>query len=1230
MWNSIWLSRPVLYGLALLFAIFDIVLVFLWRYSVQNDGFDLLTSHAFYYNYGPTAVMVVVVAVWRQVDYHCKAIAPWSVLREAERGGAQNVLLDYVSPIQIVSLVNAIKAKHISVVSSIIGFLLLKLITLVSTGLFLINLFSTRESTIELLKTTTFDGSLYNETEFLTLNDPSIVYTAYGILTRDLPVSEGVERELAYESFGTSVSSNITDMKVAGNVQAVVPAFHCESAPVIAILQPANVTDQHPNDLLQLQFPECQLLGGGEGIPLYALNPQTFVCPERQLSPLVQRIECSTATDPNSTENWQLLTLADLAYNQTIENGTGMALGSSVQASSWSTAVRQLTGIACRSSYSVENVSVTYDYSQVPPNITISRAPGATDLSLGGFNNSDLGRLFTGSLSAASGMFGSLLDGSYAEEYPNTLFKIMAQLANGTYEDLLDEKTMIATAERVFQQVAVQIMKKNLLQQTSTPMVGQVTRSQHRLEINETSLWLMVSGFAIMIVLVVLVLLNLSYNVVQQNPEPIISTALLLKESKEFEKVILKGTGLSEKALAAEIKKRHFRTSMMENQSGVPTLTINVSGAVEESSQNNVHPSTVWWKPLSVRRVFVIGTFLLPLAIIGALEALQRRSDNDNGLTQISDEASFSSKSLTHFIPALVMLLVATMFNSLDFTIAALAPYNALKAKERPIKSGVLSSVLGSTPPQALWVSIRNGYWAAVLTTTAALIGSVLTIVSSGLYTIEAVPTELGMQVQSIDRFNPIWTNSVLNDSGAAIITSLTESSNLRYPQYTHEELALPSLQVGLNQNLSGDSRVAMVEVKLPGMRASLNCTTASPSQFNVTTFFNSKIGASALVEATMALPEQCPFGGAGGNLTTIEFVQNFQFPSAANSSFIAKMLDIHVGPFDRIREGSEGELSPNTQKDNPEGCPSLAFIYGFADANDPSQNSVTTLMCYQVMQQVSATTTLRLPDLSIAAGSPPVVDESSAQVLTSDSSGSSAFTYRLQVHMDTELSLFNQTEFDSSSIGSPPVDNFFQGVLFGKYPMPLTALSDPLSATDFKLAIQSFYRRYMAQAISANMRFPTLAADATVLNGTLTFSDGEFRVFQNRTSKIILQAFLGTMCVLGAVAVLCSTTREILPYNPCTIAGAAALWAGSTFCASNQTAAGGTREGGMRDSNTPSVTEHQFGVPSEAQIRNNHGALEEDSVDERTFRLGWWEPEDGARRYGIDVVRPQGVSLVT
>ena len=1194
--------------------------MFLWRYSVQNDGFDLITNNAFYYNYGPTAMLVLVVAVWRQVDYHCKAIAPWSVLREAERGGSENVLLDYISPIQLTSLVNAIKAKHISVVSSITGFLLLKLITLVSTGLFLINLFSTRESAIELTKATTFDGSLYNETAFLTLNDASIVYTAYGILTRDLPVSVGVEHDLAYETFATPVFSNMTGTKISGSVQAVVPAFHCESAPVTAILEPANITDQHPNDLLQLQFPECRLLGGGEGIPLYVLNPQTFVCPERQFSPLMQRIECSTAADPNSTEDWQLLTMADLRYNQTIENGTDLAFGSSVQASSWSTVVQQLTGIACRSSYSVENVNVTYDYSQVPPNITISRAPTAIDTSLRGFNNSDLGRLFTGSLSAAAGMFGSLLDGSYAEEYPNTMFKIMAQLANGTYEDLLDEKKMIATAEKVFQQVAVQIMKKNLLQQTSTPTLGQVTRSRHRLEINETSLWLMVAGFAIMIALVVLILLNVNYNVVQQNPEPLLYAGLLLRESKEFEKVLLNAAGLPEKALDADIRKRHFRTSMMENESGVPTLTITVSGAVEEPGQNNVHSLTIWWKPFSVRRIFVITTFLLPLGVIVALEALQRRSDDGNGVTRILDATSFSSKSLTHFIPALLMLLVATMFNSLDFTIAVLAPYNALKIAERPMKYGALSSVLGSTPPQALWVSIRNGYWAAVLTTIAALIGSVLTIVSSGLYTIDLVPTELGMQVQSIDRFNPIWSNSVLNDSGAAVITSLTESSNLTYPRFTYEEIALPSLQTSLNQDTSGKSPQATLTVQLPGLRASLNCTNASSSQFNVTTFFNSKIGASALVEATMPLPEQCPFGGAGGNLTTIEFVQNFQFPSAANSSYIAKMLDIHVGPFDRIREGSEGELSPNTQKDNPEGCPSLAFIYGFADANDASQNSVTTLMCYQVMEQVAATTTLKLPDLSIAAESPPVVDEPSAQILIHNSSGSTAFTYRLQVHMDTELSLFNQTEFDSSSVGSPPVDNFFQGVLFGRYPMPLSALSDPQSATDFRIAIQSFYRRYMAQAISANMRTPTLAADATVLNGTVTLRDGEFRVFQNRTSKIILQAFLGTMFLLGLVAVLCSTTREILPYNPCTIAGAAALWAGSNFCGSGE-AAVGTGERRMRYSSASSVTENHSGATPKSQHRNHRGDREEASVDGRSFRLGWWERKDRTKRYGMDIV---------
>ena len=95
-------------------------------------------------------------------------------------------------------------------------------------------------------------------------------------------------------------------------------------------------------------------------------------------------------------------------------------------------------------------VNVTYDLSAIVPKLNVSRLGSNTNTTLPGLTSSDLGKLFSASIQAASDMFGNVLDNSFAEEYPNTLVKFMAAMKNGSYEALLDETTMRDSAQQVF------------------------------------------------------------------------------------------------------------------------------------------------------------------------------------------------------------------------------------------------------------------------------------------------------------------------------------------------------------------------------------------------------------------------------------------------------------------------------------------------------------------------------------------------------------------------------------------------------------------------------------------------------------------------------------------------------------------------------------------------------------------------------------------------------------
>src|ERR1700743_3837966 len=132
-WNPTWLCWPFLLGTAFSFLALVGALVLLLYLARRDDGLLLHTTNHFSWTYGPTAVLTIFVALWRQIDYFCKALTPWQEVRQGYADPRKSVLLDYKSKLQVVSLYTAAKNGHMAVVMTILGFIILKLVTLAST-----------------------------------------------------------------------------------------------------------------------------------------------------------------------------------------------------------------------------------------------------------------------------------------------------------------------------------------------------------------------------------------------------------------------------------------------------------------------------------------------------------------------------------------------------------------------------------------------------------------------------------------------------------------------------------------------------------------------------------------------------------------------------------------------------------------------------------------------------------------------------------------------------------------------------------------------------------------------------------------------------------------------------------------------------------------------------------------------------------------------------------------
>lgn len=1226
--RELFILGPVLIGLSVLLAVG-------WYLSHKKDGFNTPIVSQSVLTYTPTAVMLLIISLWRQVDYRCKTAAPWDELRKSPATATRSVLLDYVSTFQAISLFQSIRNGHVAVVLGILGFVLLKAATVASTGLLVLAPKVWTDSRTIVVQNR-FDGSLYNASDFTSLFDQSPVYTTYGVLANGLEYPFGTTSDHAYATFSwpdDSESASTFEVTVGG----VFPTLQCKHADVSIEFAPSNTTDQNPDHNIKLSSSLCDTSPG----QVYALNPAEFLCPSRQLSGTVYSIECGDEQSGAVNETWELLTLTDMRYAQTLNTSQAPDQAGRIQAFSSSTTVAGMTSILCKLSYSVGDLAVSgvfNDTSQLSGRGLVSNKR----IQLDGLTNSDLTSLAESALLASSNMFGRPTDNTYAEEYPNVLFKLMASQYNGTYAALFDEGALMEAAQTVFQHVAVQMVHKYLRRNETTFQDASVEYVHRTVHISELSVWVMIAAFLATVCASAALMFYGSRSKCDSLPSSILAYAALTSKSGTVRPLLLEGNGESGAMLRKRLKSYMFH-AVFEGPSNLLSISAvppkGEPATVEGTCSEEAHR---WYTQLSTSRWYIISTFCYAITIIAVLEVLQRLSDTGSGIVDVVSNSELWRTAISHYIPALVAILLATMFNCLDFNVLLLDPFNRLKAQKGT--SAICHRLpIGQYPLSSFHHAVLQRRVGAVGSSSAAFVGGLLSIIVSGLYTVQDYPAPRSVAINAIDVFQASWPNSVLDDGGAAISTSLIENLNLSFPRGTWDEVAVPLFEWEKSlQNLGLSSSSLDIAVPMTGLRAKLICEAAYAGEFDISISGN-RIQQSAFANSTYHLPRACQMGGPGGNLSTLEFQETFHFPLNQTEAYIARLLDLHVGPYDNIFGASGGESSPENNPDNPAGCPSIALIYGYLSQEDllssaPAPLALSIQVCYQTVERLAVNTTFEIIDSVPRIKDSPQLDDSGAQQLfvpRSDNNGSAtptnetAFQFRVQKHFDTALAFFDNSRNPfalSEGNEVPVVDRFFQGVLFGRNNLSIDALK-VLTATDQSRMfdnIHSFYRRYMAQAISSKMRvnITTLShneldqsAGFLTFNGQIVRGINKSRLVQHETSKWILQGMISFMILGGILAVTTTTFNKLLPASgdPCTIWGQMSLWAGSQYC-------------DVLANSTDQVTELSI---VDTEDKQPTVIVTEEIVSTRDqlmlhFRLGWW-PNKGVTighpraRYGIE-----------
>jgi len=137
-----------------------------------------------------------------------KQLTPWTAMWQKPQSAERSVLLDYISPISIVSLFRSVKHRDFGVFIAVSGSLFLKAVTVLSTGLFVTaNIPITFENAPGALqdKFVSSDLTYYNrDTIFGTNEEKRSAFIVYGVHNFNLSYPLGTTKDYAYQIFNTS------------------------------------------------------------------------------------------------------------------------------------------------------------------------------------------------------------------------------------------------------------------------------------------------------------------------------------------------------------------------------------------------------------------------------------------------------------------------------------------------------------------------------------------------------------------------------------------------------------------------------------------------------------------------------------------------------------------------------------------------------------------------------------------------------------------------------------------------------------------------------------------------------------------------------------------------------------------------------------------------------------------------------------------------------------------
>lgn len=920
-WDPPCLRRWVVIAFVVFYVAVIVAVQVIYSVSVNNNGIATTQSGRHYlWTYGPTAIFVVVTVCWRQVDYAAKSIQPWAEMAKGPQPAQNSLLLDYVTPFQVVSLWRSLRNGHFNVSCTIVLFFLLKVLTVVSTGIFSLQPVQTDDLSVNMTLNDTFDGSSFQHAAAV---DSRAAYIVYGHKEYNISLPVGTTDQYAAEIFAPADGFINGSLTYSAQVNVFSASLSCESGQLnhttaYSLTSNAPVSSYYNTSV---SLPDCEIYNAVMDAPdWYYLQNDTQHRFGYRAS--FQNVSCSNLAEDDPQRNRFMVAVA---YSEGFSQNNNSLLNSS--------------NIVCIPSYSIQPATVILDTQgnvqavHVAGNLRTIDGVSGVDIAAGVQATSEQATSIT--ISSSSDL---VLD----------VFTTLMQQDSPIFntEDLLDPDYLNSTANRVFGKVAAQIASLYLLL-PDTPtshsgVSGSVSRDENRLLVREIPVRIIQGLAGATLLLTLCVLLITPRGVVPRSVDSIVAVAAILARSPGLE-ARLQGSGHKTlKELNETLSPYRFRTSA-GYEDGVRVFSIQmlpVAGLEAHEIVEGGHSIThnvSWTRPFMLRRIGISLTILASIAAIVTLEVLLSQSQNHNGLATVND-ANMTRYSWL-YVPVIVFVLLGTLFNLMDFEIELSEPFHALSRADCE-SSSMLWNPMRTISLHATWNGLKHSRFALTAASLSAVLAPFLTIVVAGLFSVRADTQGTSVGVTALN-----WFNTTTLNSPETNIPLLVIEGNMSYPQWTYDELAFPSLDASTDIGITQLSQGGSLSVDTPALRAATTCN-AVPQE--------------RVLEATIQ----------GNYLST-----NISTPEGCGNSGLIDQPYFFLTNNLAVPVNSSGYFGDTLTLGFSSGCPTIALFYGHVTTNE--LDNFTAVLCTQYIERVQADVMFKLPDFSVSAE--PVVHANSA-----------------------------------------------------------------------------------------------------------------------------------------------------------------------------------------------------------------------------------------------------------